>query len=69
MKNWKLWVAGIVSGAIGTATVVAYAFANFETKENAKEWRESMQGQLNRMEDKIDGYELPPRRALAGATK
>lgn len=59
---WVGWIAaGILGGAGFVFLIVSYAFANFETKEHAKETNDDLRSRLVRMEDKIDELDVPRR--------
>lgn len=50
-EQWIAWIGATVAAAV---MLSAYAFTNFETKEESKEKRESIEKRLDRIDDKLD---------------
>lgn len=57
-ETWVAWVGACV---LATCSFVVFAYANFETKEHAKEVRGALSEDLHRLENKIDALaDQPP---------
>jgi hypothetical protein len=54
MIKTETWVAWLGSAAIGAAALVTYAYANFETKDHAKENAANIHAELHDMNAKLD---------------
>lgn len=48
------WIAWISASVVAAATLSAFAYTNFQTKENAKEFKDDIEKRLDRIENKLD---------------
>lgn len=48
---WLGWIGALI---VATAITITFAYGNFETKEHAKETRDHLAVQLERIENKLD---------------
>jgi uncharacterized protein Yka (UPF0111/DUF47 family) len=58
-ENWNpfppaTWIAWLGATVMAAATMMAYAYATFDTRDAAKDREGSVVQRLDRMEDKID---------------
>lgn len=54
-ETWIAWLGATAVAAITmTFILVTFVYANFETKDHAKESRDTMDKRLERMENKLD---------------
>lgn len=52
---WVGWLAAVaVSAVAGTFVAITFAYAQFETKEHAREKQDASERRLERIEDKLD---------------
>lgn len=54
-RDWIAWLgATLVACATLSATLAAYAYTNFQTKDEAKHVEQFLVERLNRIEEKLD---------------